>query len=132
MISTLALATVVGVLFFWVMSTRTTRAKWLRELDLPGMWIMEDGDSEDTSITFQGNFDGGEYILKQDNVVRKGSWHLQGSKLILTDVNETDIRYELRQFEDQVIGIDGPGIERGVFSKHMENIVPFKSRSRRR
>lgn len=131
MITTIALATVAVVLFIWVTSTRTSRTRWVKELDLLGTWVTEDDDDVEASIVFHGDFDGGEYTHKSNNVVKKGNWQIKGSNLILSDVTNGGVRYDLRKFDERVIGIDGPGIEKQIFTKRMENIVHLKRNTRR-
>ena len=119
------------MLFVWVNSTRSSRTRWLKELDLLGTWVTEVDDEEEASIVFHGEFDGGEYTHKSNNVVKKGNWQIKGSSLVLSDINDGDVRYDLRKFDERSIGIDGPGIDKQIFTKRMENIVHLKSQTRR-
>lgn len=115
------------VVLLWVQGTRRNRLRWLRRLDLPGVWHWEGNRGR---LELSGELHQGQYRLVDPDAEERGSWSLQGDRLLLTPQGATDaVSHELRFFDDGKIGINGPGRERRVYAKQRSNVVPLKRRS---
>ena len=131
----------VGALVFaWSRNSRKNRAEWLRKLNLPGKWELQD-DAEDAparrSLTLTGTPSAGKYVSRNGDAVERGEWRLSGHTLTMAategeGAGEGPKRYDLRLFEPGRIGIDGPGREREIYVKREGNVVPLVHGPRRR
>ena len=117
--------TIVAVL--WVRGARRNRLRWLRKLDLPGVWHWQDHGGR---LELSGDLHRGQYRFVDPDDEERGIWELRGQRLLLTPGGEAAQQsYELRFFDDGKIGIDGPGRERRVYTKERSNVVPLRRRS---
>ena len=129
-----ALILVIGaglVVLLWVQGTRRNRLRWLRKLDLPGVWHCEQSKfTQEGRMEFSGELHCGQYRIVDPELEERGRWELDGHRLLLTPDADSDLLiYELRFFDDGKIGIDGPGRERRVYTKERSNVVPLRRRS---
>ena len=117
------------IVIVWVRNTRRARHDWLAELDLPGIWDLDNSDIPEC-IEFSGSLASGRYVQKRDGEVAKGRWTISGGNLILhPDGEEFDpSTYELRRFRTGNIGIDGTDRPRQIFVKRSTNIIPLRRR----
>lgn len=122
-------AVVLGViLLFWIRRTREARQDWLMQLDLPGIWE-QDGDQNSTSshtLTLRGSYAAGSYTMMCDQQTKHGQWYIEQSSLVLVDESGQRESYGLRAFKKGKIGLDGPNLDKQIFYKHIENIVPLR------
>ena len=122
--SLLVFAVVVAIVFTWVRATRKMRERWLRQLNLVGVWDL-DAEGALASIEFTGTLASGDFKARSDGGVEVGQWRITGNKIVLSSSageNEFDLRY----FDVGKIGIDGPGRERQVYRKRADNVVPLR------
>lgn len=126
-----AVILVIVIVAAWAKHTRDARRQWIRDLDLMGTWVLDVSETDDpaTSIRFTGNLDAGDFVLDSSGNEVSGTWRLAGTSLILTSEESGDSEYEVRYFEQGVIGLDGPDRAKQVFHKRVENIIPLRRRS---
>lgn len=110
---------VAGVAFVWVRSTRRRRARWLRRLNLPGIWVAQ-GESSET-LEFSGGLNSGSYRFG-DN---RGSWRLSGSRLTLEADDGNVQRLGLTFYDFGKIGLERAPGQRTYFRKAESNVVPL-------
>lgn len=118
------------VAFVWINGTRRNRLSWLSRLDLPGIWERE---GEWGRLELSGELHRGRYRFEDrrgGEGDESGRWSLEGHTLVLTTESGGSTEYELRQFQEGKIGIDGPRRERRIYQKVPSNVVPLKGRSR--
>ena len=130
--SVLVVVGVTVLVVAWVRGARRQRLRWLRKLDLPGIWHWqgESGVARAGRLELTGELDGGDYRVVDPDSEERGTWALQGHRLLLTPNGGVDaIGYDLRFFDDGKIGIDGPGRERRIYAKERSNVVPLRRRS---
>ena len=126
--SLIVLLVISFIVFVWVRKTRTARKSWLQQLNLPGTWELKERDS--TTIEFIGELSGGNYMYSENNLLESGSWHISGSGLVLKpEETQKDTIYELRSFKPGEIGINGPGKERQIYQKRIDNVVQLRPRA---
>ncbi len=108
------------------------RKRWLRQLNLPGSWAWEAGDS---SLSLSGELDAGSYLLREGGAQSSGRWRLLGHSLELTvsrgdlDLGSTGLYvFDLRRFETGTIGLDAPGREKRLYQRGSENVVPLRGK----
>ena len=125
-----SLIVVIGValiVMLWVQGARRNRLRWLRKLDLPGVWRWQGHGGR---LELSGDLDRGQYRIVDPDAEELGHWQLQGHRLLLAPEGDAGQQtYELRFFDDRKIGIDGPGRERRVYTKERSNVVPLRRRS---
>ena len=126
-----AVILVIVIVAAWAKHTRDARRQWIKDLDLMGTWELDTSETDDaaTSVRFTGNLDVGDFVLESAGEEISGTWKLAGTSLILTNEESEESEYEVRYFEHGIIGIDGPGREKQVFHKRVENIIPLRRRS---
>ena len=132
MASALVVILVAVLVVVWVRGPRRQRLRWLRKLGLPGIWHWqgESGVARAGQLVLTGELHGGDYRVVDPDSEERGTWELQGHRLLLTPDGSADpIGYELRFFDDGKIGIDGPGRERRIYAKERSNVVPLRHRS---
>lgn len=118
------------VAFVWVSGTRRNRLRWLSRLDLPGIWERE---GQWGRLELNGELHRGLYRFEEGQGGEgdeTGHWSLEGHTLVLTTESGDATEYELRQFKEGKIGIDGPRRERRIYQKVPSNVVPLKGHSR--
>ena len=52
--SQITVVLIVALVALWFRSARKTRARWLEQLNLPGVWDLDDGHSRTTSLEMRG------------------------------------------------------------------------------
>ena len=128
--SLLLVILVAGLAFIWIRGARRNRARWLKRLDLPGIWERE-GDWG--RLELSGALDRGRYRFAEGRggaADEVGEWRLEGHTLHLTADDGTRGDYDLRFFKEGKIGIDGPRRERRIYQKARSNVVPLRGRSK--
>jgi len=114
---------------FWRRSV-TRRKRWLRQLNLPGTWNWQDGDS---SLSLSGELSAGSFLLREAGAQSSGRWRLLGHSLELSatrgdlDLGATDpYVFDVRRFDTGTLGLDAPGREQRVYRRGSENVVPLR------
>ena len=126
--SLIVVAAIAIIVFVWVQKTRMARKKWLNHLDLPGTWELADNAS--TTFEFIGDLSGGNYIFSSNNMLESGGWQISGNMLLLTPNDAKEgTSFEIRWFKLGEIGIHGPGRERQVYQKRVDNVVRLRPRA---
>lgn len=129
------MSTFVGIFLFvtWigfliVRRLQMRRARWLRQLNLPGSWAWDDGDSV---LDLSGNHSSGSFLLREAGEQRSGRWLLRGHSLQLF-VTKGDAEgyspylFDLRTFERDKIGLDGIGRKQRLYSRTSKNVVSLR------
>ena len=124
--SLLVLIAVAFIVFTWMRVTRRTREKWLRQLNLSGIWDLDSDDRRQMSLEFTGTLSSGRYTARTDGGVESGTWRLVGHNLVLEPGQGASADYDLRLFDTGKIGIDGPGRQRQIYLKRADNVVPLR------
>lgn len=118
-----------AVLGIWLMRARTSRRRWLAELNLPGIWDLEDANSP-AVLEFSGTPEEGHYVVRSGPDVEEGAWRIAGRDIVLVPEPDAEpVQFELRVFGPGSIGIHGPGRERQVYVRRGDNVVPIHRRS---
>lgn len=126
--SLIVVAAIAVIVFVWVQKTRLARKKWLNQLDLPGTWELSDNSS--TTFEFIGELAGGNYIFSSNNMLESGEWQISGNALLLTPNDAKEgVNFEIRWFKLGEIGINGPGRERQIYQKRVDNVVQLRPRA---
>ncbi len=116
--------------YVYIRSNRLARLKWLRKLDLPGHWQLDDegGESHDSvSITFSGRAQGGDFRSRGIGPVAVGEWSVQGHTLFLSDTSGQDqTRLELHFFKPGQIGLELADGSRILLRKQANNVVALR------
>lgn len=124
MSSLLVVVAVAVIVTIWVRGARRNRLEWLRKLDLPGRWQCE-GDAG--TLELQGDLHEGRYKIRDGAYTDQGRWVLEGHDLMLTsDQGEGSHRYDLRLFDQGKIGLNGPKLQRKVYVRLADNVVPLR------
>ncbi|MEE8243554.1 MAG: hypothetical protein V3R27_01050 [Pseudomonadales bacterium] len=124
MSSLLVVIAVAVIVTIWVRGARRNRLEWLRKLDLPGRWQSE---GEAGTLELQGDLSEGRYKVRDGAYADQGRWVLEGHDLMLTsDQHEGSHRYDLRLFAQGKIGLDGPKLQRKVYVRLADNVVPLR------
>ncbi len=118
------LALIVG----WIMWTRNSYQQWVEKLDLKGTWEykQEDTNQVEVVLQFSGEKAHGDYELTTQNEITKGTWKIEGSKLVLSTTSDEPKTFELRFLDQGSIGLHGDQWDHYTFSKRSENIVPLR------
>ncbi len=109
--------------FVWVRSTRRRRARWLRRLNLPGIWLAQ-GEGSDT-LELSGSLNGGSYRFGAST----GRWRLSGSRLTLQRDDGEMQTLILTFYDIGKIGLERKSGLRTYFRKAESNVVPLHRRA---
>ncbi len=128
MSSLLIVVVVAAIVTFWIRGARRNRMVWLKKLDLPGRWQCE---GEEGTLELLGDLHEGRYKLEDGTYKDQGRWVLEGHDLLLaSDHQESVDRHDLRLFDHGKIGLDGPKLQRRVYVRLADNVVPLRSVTR--
>ena len=113
------------VLLFWIIWTRSARQRWVRDLDLIGQWDLEGDNPDQVRIEFIGTRgDQGNYMASEGDTLESGNWHLTSYYLVLEQLGGESNRYELRRFDQGLIGINGPARPYQTYrKKKLANVI---------
>lgn len=120
LIALIAIATVA-----WLANLRRARQRWLSRLNLPGVWLQEDGDQR---LQLGGAADHGDMVWVNGNQRRRGYWRLQGSSLVCDYGDDVVERFALRRLDAGLIGLSPAAGDGYVFRKRSNNVVPLPVR----
>ncbi|MEE3278222.1 MAG: hypothetical protein VX211_00365 [Pseudomonadota bacterium] len=127
--SQIVVSLVIALVVFWFRSARKNRARWLKQLNLPGAWDLEDSRSRRMSLEIRGTLSSGIYRFKTDNRNETGKWRITGNSIVFSLDGGNEERCELRLFDSGRIGINGPQHVRQIYLKRADNIVPLRNNS---
>ena len=127
--SQIIVSLVVALVALWFRSARKTRANWLKQLNLPGVWDLDDARSRRMSLELRGTLSAGIYRFRTDNRNETGKWRITGNSIVFALDAGSEERCELRLFDSGRIGINGPQHIRQIYLKRADNIVPLRSNS---
>ena len=116
------------ITLIWVRHTREARRKWVEKLDLIGIWETELTRATDLQVlfTFSGQIDRGDYELRFNNQLERGTWCIVRSSLVCAADPDQENVYEVRLFAPGKIGLNGPNLDHRMLVKRVENIVPLR------
>ena len=107
--------------YSWLRATQKNRQQWLRRLDLPGTWHREGSSGV---LELSGGLSHGQYRIEDPERAESGEWRLEGHTLQLIPTGRGQpLDYDLRLFNDEKIGIDGPGREHRIYVRVPSNVV---------
>lgn len=117
---------VVGVvalgIYLYMRSTRLAKEKWLKKLDLPGLWHWHEGEA---TLTLTGGYERGRFVAREVEKVIEGEWRLSGHKLVLQAPGYRQ-SLDVTLYQAGSIGLeDETGIRR-AYTKESSNVVPLK------
>ena len=122
--SSLLVVVVAVIVTIWIRGSRRNRLAWLKKLDLPGRWQCE---GEEGTLELLGDLHGGRYKLQDGSYRDRGRWVLEGHDLLLvSDDHEGVERHDLRLFDHGKIGLDGPKLQRRIYIRLADNVVPIR------
>ena len=127
--SQIVVSLVIALVVFWFRSARKNRARWLKQLNLPGVWDLEDSRSRRMSLEIRATLSSGIYRFKTDNRNETGKWRITGNSIVFSLDGGNEERCELRLFDSGRIGINGPQHVRQIYLKRADNIVPLRNNS---
>lgn len=126
--SMLLVAAVAFIAFLWVRTMRRNRLRWLEQVNLPGSWTA-DADGEVVNLELKGGYEGGDYVETVGSRTERGTWHVSGGALVFESVGDSS-PCEMRVFDDDRIGLDGPGRARRIYQRSQSNVVPLRRERR--
>ena len=124
--SLILLLAVAILTFSYVRFTRRNRARWLKRINLVGVWHLEGMLAETPTFEFHGNISSGRYLFTDGDKTQQGSWRIGPTSLIFSPDNEESFECDLRLFDTGKIGIDGPGHQRKIYMKRADNVVVLR------
>ena len=120
---------IVALVALWFKSSRKTRERWLKQLNLPGVWDLDDDRTRPVSLELRGTLSAGIYRFRTDTRKETGKWQISGNSIVLSGDGGRKERCELRFFDSGRIGINGPQHIRQIYVKRADNVVPLKRSS---
>ena len=117
---------IVALVVLWFKSARKTRERWLKQLNLPGVWDLDDDRTRPVALELRGTLSAGIYRFRTDTRKETGKWRISGNSIVLSVDGGREERCELRFFDSGRIGINGPQHIRQIYIKRADNVVPLK------
>ncbi|MFP6797070.1 MAG: hypothetical protein VB933_08395 [Pseudomonadales bacterium] len=127
--SQITVVLIVALVALWFRSARKTRTRWLEQLNLPGVWDLDDSHSRTISLEIRGTLSAGKYRFRTDNRNESGEWRIAGQSIAFSVDGGSEERCELRLFGAGRVGINGPRHIRQIYVKRADNVVPLRSSS---
>ena len=124
--SLILLLFVAVIVFSYIRFTRRNRERWLKRINLVGVWDVEHSADEVSYLDFRGNLSSGTYTFESSNDIQRGDWMIVGTCLRFKPNEGDPFDCDLRFFDTGKIGIDGPGHERKIYLKRADNVVLLK------
>ena len=119
---------IVGLgIFLYMRNTRLAKEKWLRKLDMPGLWHWQDGRA---TLTLSGGYDKGKFVAVEksdesaDRIV-EGEWRLRGHTLDLLAPGYRQ-SLDVTLYQAGSIGLEDETGNRRAYIKEATNVVPLK------
>ena len=81
---------VVVLVFIYLRMNRQARLRWLRQIDLPGLW-REQANTEGavaSELRLLGGIASGDYLLLRGSQEQRGHWQFRGDELVLSPRQE--------------------------------------------
>ena len=119
---------VIVLVFVYLQMNRRARLRWVREIDLPGLWHEQDSGSSriPRELRLLGGIAKGDYRLLEGERERRGQWRFQGDQLLLTpEQGEVEV-FVLRLFKPGQISLQAAGGEARLFHKQADNVVSMQ------
>ncbi len=114
--------------YMWIRATRTRRERWLRRLNLPGVWV-EQGENAAT-MEFSGSVAQGKFrVTSTSKDRRRGEWQLVGSVLVMTFDDGSKERHDLTFYDSGKIGLERAPGQRIYLQKTPANVIPLHNRA---
>ena len=114
---------VIGAVTLYVRQSRRRRQRWLRRLDLPGVWVSQD-DVQETLLLQGGLAEGGF----ESSVAGAGQWRLSGDTLVLRSAEGEERRFELTLYDVGKMGLEEHGRRTYYMKNAPSNVVPLNRR----
>ena len=119
---------VIVLVFVFLRMNRQARLRWLRQVDLPGLWHEQDSGSARTprELRLLGGLATGDYRLLEREHEQRGQWRFQGDQLLLTpEQGEVEV-FSLRLFKPGQISLQGAEGDARLFHKQADNVVSMQ------
>jgi len=116
------------LVFVFLRMNRQARLRWLRQVDLPGLWHEQDSGSARTprELRLLGGLATGDYRLLEREHEQRGQWRFQGDQLLLTpEQGEVEV-FSLRLFKPGQISLQGAEGDARLFHKQADNVVSMQ------
>ena len=119
---------VIVLVFVFLRMNRQARLRWLRQVDLPGLWHEQDSGSARTprELRLLGSIATGDYRLLEGEHEQRGQWRLQGDELLLTPEQGEVEAFSLRLFKSGQISLQGAEGDARLFHKKVDNVVSMQ------
>jgi hypothetical protein len=119
---------VIVLVFVFLRINRQARLRWLRQVDLPGLWHEQDSGSAriPRELRLLGSIASGDYRLLEGEREQRGQWRFQGDQLLLTAEQGEDEVFSLRLFKPGQISLQGAGGDARLFHKQADNVVSMQ------
>jgi len=119
---------VIVLVFVFIRINRQARLRWLRQVDLPGLWHEQDSGSAlaNRELRLLGGIANGDYRLLEGEREQLGQWRFQGDQLLLTpEQGEVEV-FSLRLFKPGQISLQGAEGDARLFHKQADNVVSMQ------
>ena len=119
---------VIVLVFVFLRMNRQARLRWLRQVDLPGLWHEQDSGSARTprELRLLGSIATGDYRLLEGEHEQRGQWRFQGDELLLTPEQGEVEAFSLRLFKSGQISLQGAEGDARLFHKQADNVVSMQ------
>lgn len=121
-------AAVVVLVFIYLRMNRQARLRWIRQIDLPGLWHEQSvaDNAEPWEIRLFGGAAAGDYLLLQGVQEQRGHWQFRGDRLLLSPSQVDTIALTLRLFKPGEISLQGAEGNARLFHKQADNVVSLQ------
>ena len=77
---------VIVLVFLYLRMNRQARLRWVRQIDLPGLWREQDSGAAriPRELRLLGSIAAGDYLLIEGQREQRGQWVFRGDQLLLT------------------------------------------------
>ena len=119
---------VIVLVFLYLRMNRQARLRWVRQIDLPGLWREQDSGAAriPRELRLLGGIAAGDYLLIEGQREQRGQWVFRGDQLLLTtDQGQTEV-YVLRLFKPGQISLQAGEGDTRLFQKQADNVVSIQ------
>ena len=119
---------VVVLVFIYLRMKRQARLRWLRQIDLPGLW-REQAKTEGavaSELRLLGGIASGDYLLLRGSQEQRGHWQFRGDELVLSPRQGDSQTLRLRLFKPGEISLQDVDGNARLFHKQADNVVSLQ------
>ena len=74
---------IVALVTLWFKSARKNREAWLKQLNLPGVWDLDDDRTRPFALELRVTLSSGIYLFRTENRKEAGKWRISGNSIFL-------------------------------------------------